>query len=316
MPVADPPVAHDPTAGLRRISNSEATDFATCKRLYLNAYVKELAPRVLKGPLAIGTVGHLGLEAYFKALKNGELHEAAVAASDLALLVEMRRTPQDYDIEAIMKAKRGLDLYYNHYGDPRKYWDIVEVETKYEMPIPGRQFVYALRVDVIVRDRNTNDLILVDHKFVYDFWTERKFKLRAQFPKYVAALRYNNVNITKVMINEIRHREMKSTDPKDYLRLTSQDITDSKMRLVLRDHIELSKQILEFRALSPEQQERQATRTLADPVCKYCSFAKLCETELDGGFTDVMVQQNYKKNTYAAGYQHPPVEMQLEEMGI
>jgi CRISPR/Cas system-associated exonuclease Cas4 (RecB family) len=282
----------------RTISNSEATDFDTCKRLYLNAYVKQLAPKTRKGPLAIGTVGHLGFERYYKGRIAGESHEVAYEEALRVLTKEL--TKEDFDMEDILKAREGLERYFKHYGDEADRYEFLEVEEEYKMPMPHRNnYDYGFKIDLLLRDKRTGHLILRDWKFTYDFWRPRKFILRGQFPKYVLGLRYNGKSVDFVEIDQIRYREMKDKeDLTKYLRRDPQKVSNTKIRHVLKDHIVLSDEIMLFRSLTPEKQEHLATRLMVDPICKGCGFAELCELELEDGHTQEFIKENYVTNTY------------------
>lgn len=296
----------------RKISNSEATDAATCERLYYNAYIRGgqgLAPKKLRGPLAIGGVGHEALEIYFKARKDGVSHPEAVNKS----IQHMTKMVADldnciYDLEAILKARICVDRYFQHYGD-HPNWTILRVEELYEMQIPNQPFSIPMRLDLLVHDKSTGKILLVDHKFTYDWWKPRKFNLRGQFYKYVAILRHNGVHVDAVVINQLRYREMKSTDPADYnQRYTQDNFTNFKMKRILKDHVAISKWIMKFRELSDEEQNEKAKFLLVDPICKYCAFGSLCEAELEGTFVDVMLKTDFRKNEY--GYNHVPLSLE------
>lgn len=243
----------------------------------------------------------MAFERYYKGRLAGESHDAAKTEAEKVFVREVNG--DQYDSGAVAKASIGFEKYMQYYGDELDEWEIIAIEEPYKMPIPQRsEFDYAMRVDVLQRHRRTGELVLRDFKFTYDFWKPRKFTLRGQFPKYVIALRYNEIHVSRVIIDQIRYREMKSTDLTDYLQRDAFVVSDTKIRHILLDHINLSDEIMAFRALTPQQQEKKATRLLVEPLCKYCPFAELCELELEGGSTELFIQSNYKKNEY--GYNH------------
>lgn len=288
---------------LRLISNSEATDWMTCKRMYYNAYINRLAPKTYRGPIAIGLLGHEAFERYYKGRVAGEHHEVARAYAEKTFNNHLRgengSRADRFVMEDILKARAGFIRYMDYYGDESDEYEVISVEEKYTMPfIQTQDFGFAMRIDVLVKDKRTGELILRDFKFTYNFWSERKFKLRGQFPKYVLALRANGIHVDKVIVDQIRYREMKSDDNKDYLKRSESKVNDHKIRMVVRDHIQNSKEIMEFRSLSAKEQEKRATRLLIDPVCKYCLFAELCELELNGADTELFKKDTYEESTY------------------
>lgn len=306
------PTVQNTATPFRKISNSEATDALTCERLYFNAYIRGgqgLAPKKLRGPLAIGGCGHEALEVYFRNRKDGVSHDESVNKS-IQHLSNMIADLDNciYDMEAIIKARICLDRYFLHYGD-HSDWTILQVEKLYEMQIPNQPFSVPMRLDLLVHDKSTGKILLVDHKFTYDWWKPRKFNLRGQFYKYVAILRHNGVKVDAVVINQLRYREMKSTDPADYnQRYTQDNFTNHKMKRILKDHVAISKWIMGFRQLSTERQEETAKFLLVDPICRYCAFGSLCEAELEGTFVDVMLKTDFRKNEY--GYNHVPLSLE------
>jgi hypothetical protein len=309
----------------RRISNSETVDFLTCKRRYYNAYVRMLAPKEYSGPLSIGLVGHLSLERYFLDLKGGRPHPVARQNAE-RVLSQLLSGASQYAMQSVIDAQVALTRYFDYYGDHSKTWKIIEVERQYDLDIPGRPYMYSMKLDLLVYDLTDHRYKLVDNKFTYDFWSENKMKLRSQFPRYVAALRHNKLKVDEVLINQIRYRKMKDGTPiEKYLKRTPEEVGNHKIRMMLEEYISTADDITAFRALPPEEMERKAVRTLVDPICKYCPFNELCKLEMDGAYVGTMIKTDFVPNEYAAGYNpenpakkllpsEPSIEEQLEAL--
>jgi hypothetical protein len=295
----------------RKISNSEVNDADLCKRKYHNTYVLNggLAAKSVKGALAKGIAGHIVLERYFQGRKEGETHNDARSAAQATLLglIKAGEAKSGFHEDALWAAKRTTDLYFRKWGD-HAGWQFLEVEKQYEMPLPNKNYSIPIKIDLLVYDEKIDKIRLVDNKWTYNFWPLKKFTLRAQFPKYVAVLRYNGINVHDVIINQIRYREMKSEDLDDYVKRTEYQVTNQKIQRTLRDHMQTSDWIQHYRSLTAEDQDREATYILNDLVCKFCAFSDLCEAQLDGAYVDQIIAADFKPNDYGYNFDAPVLE--------
>jgi hypothetical protein len=88
-------------------------------------------------------------------------------------------------------------------------WEILHVEQQFDVWLT-QEFEFSMRLDLLIRDLSDGKIKVVDHKFVYDFWNMDKIRLSGQLPKYIGALRANNIKVDDAILNQIRYRKMKA----------------------------------------------------------------------------------------------------------
>ena len=287
----------------RRISNSEVGTFLTCEKKYYYEFGLNLEPRVAGGALGKGTLLHEVLAEYYQCLKDGDNYDQAryVARSGLQRYL----SSTEYNAETVMEVDRLLQGYWNYYqGDPD--WEILEVEKGYDLSMT-EDYEYSLRLDLLVRERDTGLVVLVDHKTAYDFWTQDDLDLNPQFPKYIGALRANGIMVDKAILNQIRSRSIKNPTMDQMYRRTVCKPSMAKIQNAMREQVLASQEIVKFRALPLEVQAANSKRILNKAVCKNCNVKPLCLSEFDGGDITVAVQTDFKQRTY--GYNPTDVDM-------
>lgn len=281
---------------MRRISNSEASTWLSCRAKYRYQFLLNLEPIKQKEVLSRGIIGHEALAIYYRAIKLGQDHDVAVRNARDYLASFFSTT--EYSTDLLYDLDRILVGYFNHVKfelSDLDNWDILMVEEQLDIPI-SEDFHVPMTLDLLVRDKTTGDIILIDHKFFYDFPTQDDLALNAQLPKYVAILRYNGYNVTKAMINCIRYRKLKNPDSSDLFRRDVIKPSDAKLRNALSQHIMASQEILEYREMTEEGQKAKSLPVLNKMMCKGCQYANLCITEYDGGDVNFLMQVDYKSN--------------------
>ncbi len=269
---------------MRNISNSEVATWLTCRRKYYYEFDLNLQPNIQGTALSRGILLHEILAHYYEALKKwdggasglvapgNKRHDQAVKVARAALAQFMGAADQ-FAIETVMEVDRLLAGYWAFYqGNPE--WEIIEVEKQYNLSITG-EYTYSMRLDLLVRERSTGDLAIVDHKTTYDFWQPEDIELSGQFPKYIAALRANGIMVNKVLINQIRTRKIKSTSPADLFRVATFKPSQAKLANAMREHIISSEEVIKHKAQTIEAREANATRILRKDVCKFCDVRPL-----------------------------------------
>lgn len=281
-------------ADMRRISNSEVSTWLTCRRRYYYEFDLNLEPNRQGAALGRGVMLHDVLALYYERLKAGCSHTTAVADARARLQTYMANA--GFAVDTVMEVDRLLQGYWNYYqGDPD--WEILEVETGYDLPLTD-DYQYALRLDLLVRSRSTGHTILVDHKTAYDFWSEDDLDLNPQFPKYIGALRLNGIHVDKALLNQIRTRKLKNPGPEDLFRRTVYKPSVAKVREAIREQVISSQDIVRHRMLPLEVRRDQSPRSLNKMVCRNCDVKPLCMSEFDGGDIKHMVANDYKQRTY------------------
>lgn len=288
-----------------RTSNSEVGTFLTCKRKYLYEYDLNLTPIKQSEALNRGNIAHEVLAVYYKAMQDGVVHDDAVEAARKRL--GMMLAEGKADLEMATDVDRILLGYWRYYGDESAKYEILAVEQAYDIPLTDES-TYVLRLDLLLRNKVTNEVELWDHKVIYDFWSQDKLNLSGQFPKYVGALRFNGVSVDKCVLNQLRYRKMKTPSPTDLYRRTEQLPSNAKIKRALYEQVTATQEILAWRQHDLDDRNKRATRVLNPRVCDLCNYKNLCQSEFDGGDIKFLVKTEFKqKSDY--GYNREEVEL-------
>lgn len=279
---------------LRKISNSEVATFLTCERKYYYEFDLGLEPKVAGGALGRGVLLHDILATYYNMRKDGAHHNASINEARGQLQTYMANDA--FGMETVMEVDRLLQGYWTHYAGDSD-WEILDVERGYDLSITG-DYGYSLRFDLLVRERSTGHTVLIDHKTAYDFWSEDDLDLNPQFPKYIGALRANDIYVDKAILNQIRTRSIKNPSSEQLFRRTICKPSKAKVQNAMREQVLASEKIVKHRMLPLEVRAANSLRVLNKTACKYCNSKPLCMSEYDGGDITHMIANDYKPRTY------------------
>ncbi len=288
-------IAEGATDLSRTISNSEVSTFLQCERKHYYNYLQLLQPKTQGPALVRGTIGHEALEAYYKVIQEtqdepvGPDIEVAERAAQDVLLGYLHNA--DVDKAMVADLMTLLQRYWKYYT-PRE-WYILGVEAVYEIPVKDEWNFIAV-LDLIVRLPD-GTIVIVDHKFVYDFYQDSVLEMNSQIPKYLGTVRYNGVKAEYAILNQIRYRMKKGGNTDDELfRRSALHPPNAEVRQYMSEHFKLSDRIMKRRALDPAEQESEAVRVANQMICKNCSFEPICKSEAMGGNTELMRSLDYQ----------------------
>lgn len=277
-----------------RTSNSEVSTWLTCQRKYLYEYDMNLTPIKQGEALSRGTVGHDVLADYYAERMAGTGHDEAVVHARQTLGRIMAEGKAEFEI--CTDVDRILNGYWSYYADEADKYEILAVEETYEIPLTSES-TYVLRLDLLVKNKQTQETELWDHKFVYDFWSQDKLNLSGQFPKYVGALRFNGVSVDRCVLNQIRYRKIKNPTTDQLFQRTVQIPSDAKIKRALYEQIGSTQEVLAWRQNDLPTKQKRAMRVLNPTVCNFCNFKNLCQSEFDGGDIKFLVETEFKVKT-------------------
>lgn len=276
------------TTEARLISNSEITTWLTCRRRYYYEYVLNIEPKVFSEPINQGILIHAILEEYYAAKALGLPEEDCRHNADEPISVALDRG--DLDIAVLLKTRSLMERYFNYYEEEDKQYEIYAVESKLSKQLDPK-FNMVGTVDLIWRDINTDTYYVVDHKSSYNFWTDDQASISGQMPKYVILGKELGINVTTAMVNQIRTREMKSTNGKDYFKRAYVKPNDHRLRDVEQQHRNASKEIIAFR----EGEDGSEPVPIYNKFyCSNCPYLDLCQATADGTDLTYIVKHNYK----------------------
>ena len=171
------------------VTYSEMDTFRQCPLKHHWAYRERWAKTPKVGSaLAKGTLWHNVLETHYEMIRRGETDPDKLRAFALReYLIDPDNGQQDADQVLI---EWMYDGYVEHYGtDPE--WEILATEVAGQVPLPHESGRYHLRfkIDMLVRQRSTGKVWLVDHKSARDFTRQAEIDIDDQFGLYTWALR-------------------------------------------------------------------------------------------------------------------------------
>lgn len=285
------------------ISNSEINTFLNCQRKHFYSFRKGLAPRTHSKALTRGIVGHEALETYYTAKKNG-----ASKNDCLAVALEVIDTNTDiYDeyTAELLQLRDVIRRYVEYYWD--EPWSVLEVESQHEGPF-FENVSYGMKLDLLVEvtaGREKGQIHLIDHKFVYDFWSDREIQMNAQLNKYIKTLRDNGFPVRKGILNQIRYRKLKDPKPDSLFRRDAIVLSPYEIESFYLEARKVAREINRLYQLTEEEHREYTMMRIDKETCGKCSFQPLCKISLQGQDTTRTEKAIYQRNTYLDQYREP-----------
>lgn len=283
------------------ISNTEVTTKNICDYAHYMHFIKGVAPKKLPTPLYRGIVGHSALEAYYLLMKEGavvdECREAALAVVDKEIEHVAETSAEDFErVQLLVNIRSLIRDYAEVYRvEPFK---VLEVEKKFFTPVDQELDIhYGLQLDTLVEmisGEFRGDLVVMDHKFVYNFKTALDIQMDAQLPKYIKTLRDNGYFVTKGLFNQVRTRQMKSPGPEDLYRRTWLKANKYETAQIWKEQAKVAKELQDLKT-NPNY---EPVRTMSYVTCRSCMFQKPCKAALDGTDVSTMLQSNFEPSKY------------------
>lgn len=299
------------------VSHSEVDSYLLCRRKHYYGYGLSLERVSSSDSLAIGSAGHKVLQAFYDTiLAGGSTKEEQQGVWDEAMSAALDKyhelVKEGFKEPDLMGKKAQLYdiLFHPVWGyfaanEPYVGADVIlAVEKEFSLEYDSEtEAQYPFVVDLIIQ--RGKDYVVVDHKFCYDFYTMEASDLQPQIPKYIGALRGLGYKIGYGEYNMLRTRKITGTKDKKtgvYPGPTADQMQDvltlkpnvARVERTFVDQIGVAAEIQARKALPIEEQERTAWRVANKMVCQSCSFKDLCETELVGGNTSLMLKAEYK----------------------
>lgn len=285
------------------ISNSRVNTFLTCQRKEYYSFRERLQPRQRnygKG-LTRGIVGHQALESYYLGKQSGYSKEQCLALALEQVDIEIENIPEF--TKEFLQLQDVLKSYVDLYWDEK--WEVLEVEKQYDTILENStvDVKYGMRLDLLVKDEWGN-IILVDHKFVYNFFTEKELKMNGQTRKYIRCLRDNGIPVKKAILNQIRYRELKNPKPEMCFRRTPVISSPKEIENTIREHNKIANKLYQLHTFAPiDKHFEQSTMHIDKGTCTFCSFQPLCADYLAGRDSARTKDALYENNEYLVDYE-------------
>lgn len=274
-----------------QVSNTRTTAHNTCTRQEHYMYNLKITPREVGTARYRGIMGHEALAVYYRAMQEGNSLDDCLEAAITVLKVETMRiasdSAEDPEKVIILKEIKNLLKGYMNYWRVEPF-KILAIEETMTAPI-NDGVEYLMILDLLVEMTSgpyRGSLVVVDHKFVYNFKSQVELELDAQIPKYIKTCRENGYFVTRGMFNQIRYRDQKDKSPEKYFLRKDLKSTKVEWETIWDEQRDAAIEIAEG--------NRPVRRSLNTYVCKGCDFALLCKAELRGDNIDMMVKTLFK----------------------
>jgi hypothetical protein len=260
-----------------------ADAYNSCEKRYELAHIENLMTKDTPKALARGIYGHKVLEAFFNSIKNGD--DVKIAESKAIAYAYM-------DLTYFGEVGPQIQYWINNVW-PTLDWTIIEVEKTYHLPI-GPDKEYPFTIDLLIE--TGGKLVIVDHKFSADAYSDEMNDMYPQIPIYMGALRAQGINVAYGIYNFLRTRRMKDTAAQLVRSVVKPN--NARVRLSFMHQLETAKRI--------ENHTGPYLRTFNNN-CSYCPFISICRLEMSGEDSTDMKKIAYSQNTY--GYEKGIVDL-------
>lgn len=199
---------------MTQISHSRVEGYLLCERKTFYGYDLGLRRKSDSASLRMGTAGHACLEALYKTLlekgktqigqrRAWKLGVAAMWAKYHELVVEGY---QDTDTKR-WTLKEVLEHYIELEPLIMRGYRVLAVEKEFHVRWNDDGDTMLFKVDLIARTPDGRDIV-IDFKFVWDFYNSKTARLQPQLPKYVGMLRFLGFNVAEGMYVMLRTRRI------------------------------------------------------------------------------------------------------------
>lgn len=207
------PPLDEPGEGDVIVSYSELDTYRQCPLKHLIAYRERWTkPQPEDSPLAKGTLWHAVMERHFLAiqkLQHGELTEQEAldgTSIGIAELLWDQKTGEQSEVQSL--------IWWMYKGYVERYrldpqWEVLAVEQKFQQRLPNAdgtpsRYILKGKLDLVVRDRKTRKIWIVDHKSGANLPSEMELDLDDQFGLYLWLLRSAGIDVIGVIHDAAR----------------------------------------------------------------------------------------------------------------
>ncbi len=136
------------------VSYSENETWRKCPKRWQIGYLERWRGEEKPGASSLGRLIHASLEELYRPEIRPEMRAYAALG-----VIKQSNDPRHEDARRIVESY----IEYARDVDTLAGWQVVAVEQKFELPLPGGQYAIKGAIDLVVRNR-AGQLLLVDHK--------------------------------------------------------------------------------------------------------------------------------------------------------
>jgi hypothetical protein len=266
----------------------------SCQRQHQIRYELGYRPVEIGGARKFGTLVHRALEAWWLALAAGKAHDECLADAIAAV-----RAGGGDPFEAA-KAEAMIVAYHHRWKD--EPYDVLAVEQEFRAPLRNpstgalsRTWELAGKIDVIVRDRNTGRVLIVEHKTSSEditpgsgYW--RRLRMDGQVSVYFVGADSVGMKADACLYDVLGKPAQKpyKATPESVRKYTK----EGKLHANQRDRDE-----------TPEEYGRRVYDAIAEEPGRYLARGEVVrlESEMEGALVDVWQQGQQLREARIAG---------------
>lgn len=240
-----------------------------------------------------GVVGHEALAEFYTQKQSGQ--SMAVCLASALSVVDGNYDSYPDMWNEFSQLKRVITRYAEYYWD--ESWIPVEVERQHEVFLDNKTGLsYGMRLDLLAEVKDS--LVLIDHKFVYNFFTDKELAMSAQLQKYLFTLNKNGIPVKTVIVNQIRYRELKNPDPSMVFKRSYIYSSELERTNVMDQHKRTALKIQTLKNMDKREHFALTEMSLDKNTCGSCTFQPLCKDFLQGNDSSKTREILYKNNDY------------------
>lgn len=268
------------------VSHSEVESYLRCERQHFYGYGLEIQRVSESDSLARGIMGHAALQVFFTALIEGDSYEDAQQKCYADVLQHAAKEP--ILVKEIVEC---LQFFFEGY--PFERWTVLGVEHEMQLVVDD-DLTMPFIVDLVIKDP-FGFVWVIDHKFMYDFITDRDIELMPQLPKYFVGMKALGFDVHKMAYSVLRYRPLKEPTVDSKYRFTPFEATKTRLLQTISEQIVVSKRIQTAKKQTLAEWSESAMRTANKMVCNNCPFRELCVAELNDWQPNLVLNSSYKK---------------------
>ena len=327
---------------MTQISHSRVESALLCMRKDHYGYYLGLRRKKESDSLAIGTAGHACLEALYSTLlaqgKSAAAQRRAWKHGVAAMWAKYHGlVAEGYEDGASNRwtLEECLQHYERLEALVQNGWRVLAVEKEFHVRWNDEGDTMNFKVDLIAANPQ-GKIVVVDHKFVWDYYSPKVVRLQPQLPKYIGMLRFLGYKIESGLYNMVRTRKVQGekmlkadliaaleqvgglttgkveelqarleardiehTKPvKDEQLLQTQPVeaSDARVSRTLQEQFLKAEQLIELDKEGASRRDLLSFRVANNMICKSCSFNELCATELAGDDTTLVMEEFVKRD--------------------
>lgn len=259
------------------VSHSEIQDYLSCPRKWFYGYVQKIEPDKLTPGITRGTEGHAVIETFLRAIIDGYDTDGALARAELKF--DEIHDP-DLDDQYHMPLHDILfDWYFPNEPYVRFGWQPLTVEFKKTILLDD-DLEYGFTADAVFYD-NQDRMVLVDHKFLGDFYSDIAAETSPQLVRYAGALQALGYDIERAEYDMVRTKSLaKSHGVPQRLSQMPVKLTPERVKQTMHETRVAALEIQRLKSLDPAKLSEVVLRSGDEHTCKMCFYRDLSAAEL------------------------------------